>query len=297
MPRSSQTSKKKEDAARKIRDYYVSREELSILNEKLVRLNQKLIDAEQMKSNFISNISNEIMNPFTSILGLSRNILEVKKENWKKVIAMVAMIHSEAFNLDFQLKNIFAAAKIEAGEIFPEISNVDVKSLILDIVDGFKYEARKKSLLIACSFSNQNKEKQYYFHSDAEKIGLIISNLLNNAIKFSKEKGKILLNIRVKADKLILSVQDFGKGISKKNQQIIFDRFNRTDSGISSVFRGHGLGLSINKAFIDILNGNCILMTATGKGTKFVVTLPRMEGEIEGITLEGNELFFKEDLF
>ncbi len=297
MRRSSTLSKKKTGTRKKAKDCRVSCDELNRLNENLIRLNQKLIDAELMKSNFISNISNEIINPFTSILALSKGILEVKKENWKKVIAMVAMIHSEAFTLDFQLKNIFAAAKIEAGEIFPEISDVDVKGLILDVIDSFKYEVRKKSLLVKCRFTNKEFGNRYYFHSDSEKIRLIVSNLLSNAIKFSHVKGKVLVNTLLKDDKLTLSIQDFGEGISKKNQQTIFDRFNRTDSGISSAFRGHGLGLSINKAFIDMLHGKFELRTAQEKGSKFIVTLPRLEGKIEGTTLDGNELLFREDLF
>lgn len=94
-------------------------EELRNLTEELKQVNKKLEESEALKSHFISNITNEIINPFTSILGLSKTILAVKKEDWKKVISMVSLIHTEAFNLDFQLKNIFVAAKIEAGEIFP----------------------------------------------------------------------------------------------------------------------------------------------------------------------------------
>lgn len=262
------------------------------MNENLVSLNQRLVDAEQMKSNFISNISNEILNPFTSILGLSKNILEVKKEDWKKVITMVAMIHSEAFNLDFQLKNIFAASRIEAGEVFPEISNIDIKGLILDIIDSFKYEAHKKTIKLQCKFATTDKNKQYYFQCDSEKIRLILSNLLSNAIKFSKDNGTIIINTRIKDNEMACSVQDFGEGISPENQQIIYNRFNRSDSGINTAFRGHGLGLSINKAMIEILHGTIAFKTSPGNGTKFIVTLPRLEGESEGITLDGNELLF-----
>ncbi|HES59101.1 MAG TPA: HAMP domain-containing histidine kinase [Caldithrix sp.] len=262
------------------------------LNENLISLNQRLVNAEQIKSNFISNISNEILNPFTSILGLSKNILEVKKEDWKKVITMVAMIHSEAFNLDFQLKNIFAAARIEAGEVLPEISNIDIKGLILDIIDSFKYEAHKKTIRLQYKFSTTDKNRQYYFQCDSEKIRLILSNLLSNAIKFSKDKGAIIINTRIKNDEMICSVQDFGEGISRENQQIIYNRFNRSDSGIETTFRGHGLGLSINKAMIEILHGKIEFKTSTGNGTKFTVSLPKLEGESEGITLDGNELLF-----
>jgi len=113
--------------------------ELKNLNDELRVGNNKCEATVSLKSHFISNITNEIINPFTSILGLSRAILSVDKENWKKVISMVALIHSEAFHLDFQFRNIFVAAKIEAGEIFPEIFNVDIRNLIDSVIESFKF--------------------------------------------------------------------------------------------------------------------------------------------------------------
>lgn len=271
----------------------ISCEEIAQLKDALKNVNQKLIEAEQIKSNFISNISNELLNPFTSIIALARSILEVKKENWKKVISMVSLIHSEAFNLDFQFKNIIAAAKVEAGETYPEISDVEIIGLVTDVVDGFKYEAKKKNLEIKYYFTGEINSDNYYFRTDAEKIRLIISNLLSNAIKFSYNNGSIIIEICVKSKLLIITVQDFGTGISEQNQKIIFDRFQRSDSGISSAVRGHGLGLSINKAFIDMLHGTISVKTAARKGTTFTVTLPYSDDISEGITLDGNELLFK----
>jgi signal transduction histidine kinase len=279
------------------KDCHTTCDELQRMNDDLIRLNQKLVDSEQMKSHFISNISNEIVNPFTAILGLSKNILEVKRENWKKVVDMVTLIHSEAFNLDFQLKNIFAAARIEAGEVVPEISNIDIKALVHNVVDAFKFEARKKRLKIKCSFSSDGDRKRCYFPSDSEKIQLILSNLLSNAIKFSYENGNISVDTVLKKNTLTLTVRDFGEGISTSNQQIIFDRFKRKDSGINSNFRGHGLGLSINKAFTDILKGSITVKTSAGKGSAFKVILPLAKGDSKGVTLGGNELLFNEILF
>ena len=111
--------------------------EVQDLNKELIQVNKKLEDSEALKSHFISNITNEIINPFASILALSKNILSVEKENWKKVFSMVSLIYSEAFNLDYQLRNIFVAAKLEAGEISPEILNVDVKHVIESVIESF----------------------------------------------------------------------------------------------------------------------------------------------------------------
>jgi signal transduction histidine kinase len=109
-------------------------------------VNAKLAESESLKSHFISNITNEIVNPFTSIVVLSKNILSVKEGDWDKVKRMASLIHSEAFNLDFQLKNIFAAAEIEAGELFMEVSNVKVDLLIEALLESFLPETTKKQL-------------------------------------------------------------------------------------------------------------------------------------------------------
>ena len=273
-----------------------SLKELKELNAELKVVNKKLEESEALKTHFISNITNEIINPFTSIIGLSKAILSVDKENWKKVISMVALIHSEAFNLDFQLRNIFVAAKIEAGDIYPEILRVDIKSLLESVVDSFKFEMRKKKLNVQFSISDDiTGDDVNIFKTDPEKLKLIIANLLSNAINFSFEGGAVDIIADRKKGVLSVTVRDHGIGISKENQKIIFDRFKRVDSGINSLNRGHGLGLSINKAIIDMLNGKISIESELGKGACFTVTIPESEEPIEGFASDANEMFFDSD--
>jgi len=111
--------------------------------EELKLVNKNLEESKALKSHFISNITNEIINPFTSILRLSRSIISLKKENMKKIISMVSFIHYEAFNLDFQLRNILLVAKIEAGNIYSEILNVDLKKLFKSVIYSFRFKAKK----------------------------------------------------------------------------------------------------------------------------------------------------------
>lgn len=273
-----------------------SLDEVQSLNEELKKVNRKLEDSEALKSHFISNITNEIINPFASILALSKNILSVEKENWKKVISMVSLIYSEAFNLDFQLRNIFVAAKLEAGEIFPEILNVDVKHLIESVVESFKYEGKKKKLKINFAFNVETEHgKPFFFKTDPEKLRLILSNLLSNAIKFSYDEQSIDIQASMDNKNLIVSVKDHGRGISLDNQKIIFDRFKRLDSGINSIHRGHGLGLSINKALLDLLNGSVDIQSELEKGANFTISIPENESQVSGFAFDGNELFFDEE--
>ncbi|MBS2096822.1 sensor histidine kinase [Carboxylicivirga linearis] len=267
--------------------------EMKELSKDFQSVTKKLKESEALKSHFISNISNEIVNPFTSILGLSKAILSVEKNDWKKVVSMVALIHSEAFNLDFQLRNIFVAAKIEAGEIAPNITKVNVRSLTQTVIDSFNIISRKMGIDIDLQFNVEyGFGKNFYFKTDSEKLKLILSNLINNALKYSYKDSKVIIKIWVDDDELNVSVQDFGTGISEKNQKIIFERFKRLDSGINSINRGHGLGLSITKALLDVLGGNIEIDSKKGEGSTFSITLPEAKNIIDGFSGDGNDVFF-----
>jgi signal transduction histidine kinase len=269
--------------------------DLKNLNEELIHVNKKLEESESLKSHFVSNITNEIINPFTSILGLSKAILSVEKENWKRVFSMVALIHSEAFSLDFQFRNIFVAAKIEAGDIYPEIFTVDIKNLIESVIESFKYEAKKKHLIVNITHhESTEKGKLFVFKTDPEKVKLIFANLVRNAINFSYENGQIDILICVIEKNLRITVKDYGIGISKENHAIIFDRFNRLDSGINSVNRGHGLGLSVSKAIIDLLNGKIEIASELGTGATFTIIIPESDEPSEGFASDANEAFFND---
>ncbi len=286
-----------EELRKRIKSNKESLNELQELNKELQVVNKKLEESESLKSHFISNITNEIINPFTSIIGLARHILSVNKEDWKTVISMVALIHSEAFTLDFQLRNIFVAAKIEAGEIYPEILNVDIKTLVNNLLDSFRLEAKKKKLTLEPEIQADLTDPNniFYFKTDPEKLKLVLSNLLSNAIKFSFEGQKIVIKIWKNKENLNISVQDFGTGITEENQKKIFDRFKRLDTGINSLNRGHGLGLSINKAILDLFNGTIDIQSKLGEGSTFTISIPESQNDVAGFSTDGNEFLFEEE--
>lgn len=271
-------------------------QEVNMLSQELQDVTKRFKESEALKSHFISNISNEIVNPFTSILGLSKSILQVEKNDWKKVVTMVALIHSEAFNLDFQLRNIFVAAKIEAGEVVPNIAKVNVRNIVQTIIESFSLVARKMGIDIEFNYNIEyGFGKNFYFKTDSEKLKLIMSNLLNNALKYSFKDSKVIITMTADEDSLNISVQDFGTGISEKNQKVIFERFKRLDSGINSINRGHGLGLSITKALLDVMGGHIEIASKKGEGSTFTVRIPEAKNVVEGFSGEGNDIFFDDD--
>ncbi|NOZ45781.1 MAG: HAMP domain-containing histidine kinase [Chlorobi bacterium] len=266
--------------------------------KQLADVNRKLKEAEAIKSNFISNVTNEIVNPFTSILGLSKNILALKGNNLEKAKSMASLIQSEAFDLDFQLKNIFAAAKFEAGQLTPEYSNVDISSLLKSVMEIYQYKADQKQIWIEFSKKIQSdSEQDLIFITDSEKIKLIVSNLLSNSIKYSNAADKVFIEAIINDNKLVITIKDHGIGIDKKNMEIIFDRFKRANLEINSLIRGHGLGLSVVKASLDILGGTIEVKSKSGQGTQFTLTVPRPEGirDMDMFAPDSNETFFDND--
>jgi len=266
------------------------------LTEELVLTNKKLVESEALKSHFISSVTNEIINPFSSVLGLSKSLLMVKSHDWEKVKNMARLIHSEAFGLDFQLRNIFAAAKIEAGEVFLETTNVDIPELIGSIVESFGHETERKGIKV--EIDNMLSERT--FVTDDEKLKLTIANLLSNAIKYSLHNEKIVIFLEYSGKNLVITVKDNGIGINKKNREEIFDRFTRIDDQISSLNIGQGLGLSIVKALVELLGGSIQLKSEIDSGAEFKVTIPESErntniydnsGENDLGTTGNNEVF------
>ncbi len=267
-------------------------DQLKQTTSELQEANKKLEESESMKTHFIANISNEITNPFSSIMGLARNISNGKNIDREKINTMANHIFSEAFYLDFQLKNIFMAARLEAGEEKLQICEVDIKSSLENTAEAYRIEAGKKEITINLVFG---KDSYRGFKTDQEKLTLILSNLLSNAIKFSHKQGKIDVTVHIEDDILKVSVRDYGIGLTEKNKGVIFDRFRKLDSGINSINRGHGLGLSVNKALLDLLDGDIRIDTLAKQGSEFAIEIPEARADATGVSMIDNEVFFDEE--
>ena len=259
--------------------------------QELKTLNEKLLDSEKMKSNFLSNIKNEINNPLSVILGSVLNMMDNDVNNGA-LSHNLRIIYNEAFDLNFQLKNIFYAAEIESGQFLPEISTVDVAQLVKKAIDNFVFLAVKKNIefKLECPSS-------IIFKTDAQKLSLIIANLLSNAIKFNNNCGVVKVDLTIKDEReLNLIIYDEGVGISEDKKKIIFDRFKQAEQGMSKQFSGHGLGLSVVSSILEVLNGKIILESQENIGTKVCIQI--LEGDLnteEYSDSENSFMFFEED--
>ncbi len=267
------------------------------LMKEMETLNRKLQESEQLKSSFLSNIRNEIVNPLTTLMGLSKNLFLFDWPTKESMRAVAVTIHEESLNLDFQLKNIFTASEIEAGDISPSISNVEIESMINSVIDAIQHKIKQKNIQV--SFVNeipQNENRDMYIVTDPEKIHLIGSNLLQNAVEYSEKGGSIEIKSWLEDMNFKISFKDYGIGIEKKNQEKIFDRFRQLETGTTKNHPGHGLGLSVVKALVELLGGSISVESEKQKGSVFTIILPQLTTDLEFTSAEGNEIFFEEEL-
>ena len=197
------------ELSKRVERYKNAVDNLNSMNKQLLDLNHKLAESEAMKSHFISNITNEIINPFASILGLSKNITECPATEVDRMKRMAAMINSEAFNLDFQFKNIFAAAEIEAGSLQPIIAVTNIDEMLGNLMEQYSREIARKRLTKV--LTNLGDEKPLLFKTDADKLTMVISNLLCNAINFNRPDKKVEIQYgRNEQGELVVKVIDEG---------------------------------------------------------------------------------------
>ena len=267
---------------------------LRVMTKKLEKLNGKLQESESLKSNFLSNIRNEINNPLTSIICMSKELTEESLDS-ETISSIAGMIHSESFNLDSQLRNIFAAAEFEAGEAALSISRVDIDMLINSTIESLDHKADEKRIKVNYMSLDKSGEETS-FNTDSEKVQFVIFNLLGNAIEYSHEEGEVELKAWRHDGRMNISVEDHGIGMDISDQEIIFDRFKQLDSGVAKSHLGQGLGLSIIKAAIELLYGTVSIECVKDKGCLFTISIPEAESATEVYTIsnEGNEFIFEE---
>ncbi|WP_130472756.1 sensor histidine kinase [Candidatus Magnetaquicoccus inordinatus] len=278
--------------------------DLKIVSRRLEEVNRKLQISEQVKSNFVSHMKNEINNPLSCILGLAQQLRSHDADR-ETVVGIAQSIFAEAFSLDFQLRNIFAAAELEDGATMLQSGTVDGHSLMIHAVNDFSHLILAKELNVyflgkKLNIGSQpvnNEGEKLYFKSDSEKLELVVQNLLSNAIEFNNPGGRIDLDIGVVDDRLILSVTDTGVGLNPEQIERIFDRFTQLEAGVRKSHKGHGLGLSITKAVIDMMEGSVHVSAQPGEGCTVTLSIPFMETDAEADTfsVDGNEFFFSDD--
>jgi signal transduction histidine kinase/DNA-binding NarL/FixJ family response regulator/HPt (histidine-containing phosphotransfer) domain-containing protein len=230
----------------------------------------------EIKQRFMANISHEIRTPLNSIIGFSRQLKKVFTRN-KKEEEFIDAINQSSQHLLGIVNDILDFSKIEAGKIRLEIIPVDLNHIINEVYDTLVILAQEKNL----SFSTDVSElKQPVVLSDPLRLRQIVLNIASNAIKFTPS-GSVTIKISdylVKNDsrksQVKIRVTDTGIGITKEDQEKIFEEFAQSDSRVNRRHGGTGLGLSISRKLTELMGGNIELVSQPGEGAVFTIHLP-----------------------
>lgn len=262
----------------------------AIMEQQIRDLSERLRISEAGKSQFLSNVRNEINNPMASIIGLAASIHGLTTE--EKVRAMSALIHKQASQLDFQMRNIIMAAEIELGELRPASSRVNVNALIEDQVLYFHHTIEEQKVKVSIQM-----EDHLRFHTDSQMLQAICLNLIANAIEFSGDRKEVVIEAKVVEKSLEISVIDFGAGLNDVGRKEMFLRFNQLESGLCKKHKGHGLGLCIVHDLIYQLEGSLDIISARDVGTTVKVRLPELTTGADAASgvSNGNESIFTVD--
>ncbi len=225
----------------------------------------------EMTTDFINNMTHELKTPISTI-SLASNMLRRPKilENQGKIIHYSGIIHEENSKLQNQVEQVLRIAKLERGDIQLDKSKASVHHVIQDALNTIDLQVRERNGKIHC-FLNAFKDE---IVADVSHLTNVISNLLDNANKYSPESPDITISTHDREDGVVISVEDKGIGMSKDKQKYIFDKFYRVSTGNIHNVKGFGLGLAYVKMMVDAHKGHINLSSELGKGSRFDLFLP-----------------------
>ncbi len=243
-------------------------------HEKLLK--KAKLKAEQndkLKSVFLANLSHEIRTPMNAILGFT-NLLKNDKLNSDDTKEYLETIEKSGNNLVLIINDLIEMSKIDAKQITPNYTSVDLNKCLDEIYETLKITIPTDKK-IAFVFEKDKSNNKTYVTIDETKVKQILVNLINNAIKYTDE-GKISFGFEIHSEQkeIHFYVKDTGYGISPEDQALIFDRFKRIDNDYTTKSSGLGLGLSITKAYLDMMQGKIRLTSSIGNGSTFYFSIP-----------------------
>lgn len=234
----------------------------------LVEAKEKAEEMNVIKSNFLANMSHELRTPLHGILGYAQILSE--EINDAELQKMANVIYNSGNRLLETLNLLLSFSKTEDNKIETLFSEVDLKNLFDEILNVFRPYAENKGLILSQEISNKNLR----VYTDERLLREILSNLINNAIKFTDKGSITITGFKHNKEKIVIKVRDTGIGIPEDKHEQIFLEFRQESEGLSRNFEGTGLGLTLTKRYIELLGGSINVESNLNVGTEFTVIIP-----------------------
>ena len=238
------------------------------------RSNLELKELDELKSNFFANISHEFRTPLTLIKGpIDRLDQDPDEHLEKEEIKMIRRNTNKVLDLVNQLLEL---SRIDKGKLQLKPTEGDIFKCLRTAVSSFNSHAAQRQMDYLVDIPNEILWAAF----DRNKLEKIVYNLLSNAFKFSDDREQVIFRTKYQNDVLEIQVSDSGKGISRDKLPFIFDRFYQVDGSLTKSTQGSGIGLSLSKNLVELMNGTITVTSEEGKGTFFLVQLPIEKIEI-----------------
>lgn len=231
---------------------------------------QRAEESDKLKSAFLSNIAHEIRTPMHGILGFA-DMLKTASLSAEQMQEYISIIEKSSARMLNTITDLIEISRIESGQTEISMSLVNIDGQLESMYAIFKPEAEKKGLHMAVATNMEFEGSN--IRTDREKLDTILTQILKNAVKYTK-KGSIEIGYVLNGKYIEYFVKDTGIGIELDKQQAIFGRFTQADNSLSKMYEGAGLGLSITKAYVEMLGGTIWVESEPGKGSTFYFTLP-----------------------
>ncbi len=246
--------------------------QLNHLTEELRILVEKEKEAEQTKNDLITNVAHDLRTPLTSIIGYLDLIMKMPQMEEEKRQAYLKIVYDKSRQLQKMIEDLFGFTKLNYGKQTASMQPVDIVRLMGQLIDEFYpvFEQNNMNYEFKTQISSQ------MIMGDGVLLARLFDNLLNNAVKYGKDGKQIVVDIRMRGKFVAISIVNYGKVISAKDLERIFDKFYRAEHSRSSQTGGTGLGLAIAKN-ITLLHNGMIRAQSSLEGTVFEVELPILE--------------------
>jgi two-component system phosphate regulon sensor histidine kinase PhoR len=256
----------------KIKDFKHFEEEIGSWAQTQSSEINKLKDMEQYRKEFLGNVSHELKTPIFIVQSYIETLIDGSLFDDKVNLKHLGKALKNILRLSQIVRDLELISKLERSTLVIEKKKFDINSLIKEVTDSLDINARAENIKFVIKIPEQKICRVF---ADEEKIEQVMTNLLINAIKYSKEKGKIEINCTDQKNKCLIEVKDDGIGIKQENLDRIFERFYRIDKDRSRKKGGTGLGLSIVKHILEAHDEIIQVESEYGKGTKFAFTLEK----------------------
>ncbi|MBR9977309.1 MAG: PAS domain S-box protein [Bacteroidetes bacterium] len=242
------------------------------VHRELMAAKEKAEEMNRIKSNFLATMSHELRTPLNGILGFA-SLLEETLEERPELQEMATVILSSGMRLLDTLNSILDLSIVEADKLNVHWEQVDVRTVIREVGTLYKANAVKKGL----DFGIGVPDQPLSVHTDQRLLRQILSNLTNNAVKYTKS-GRIAITADSPEDLtrngITVHVEDTGIGIAEQDLHVIFDEFRQASEGYTRAYDGSGLGLSVSQKFAHVLGGRITVESTPGAGSRFSLHLP-----------------------